>query len=196
MTAELEPKLEAFVLDVANRATTGGSTDLAVLLPLVYEDLRGLAAYLLRGERDLPTLGPTVLAHEAFLRLAAQDRSDLRSRAQLVSLASTMMRRILVDGARRRGAIKRGGVGAEKVALSDSLPARDPVPDLVELGRALERLEAFDERKARVVELLYFAGLTLPEAAGVLEVSSRTVQRDWDFARAWLWSELVDEDGS
>ncbi|MCA9757522.1 MAG: sigma-70 family RNA polymerase sigma factor [Candidatus Eisenbacteria bacterium] len=193
MNGPMNAQIEEFVRDVVARATVDEPRDLSGLLPLVYEDLRALAGYLLRGERDAYTLRPTALAHEAFLRLASQDRFRPENGAHIISLASTMMRRVLVDYARRRGALKRGA-GSEKVALSDSLPSKEPPVDLLELDHALEKLESHDPRKARAVELLYFAGLTLEEAGTVLGVSSKTVQRDWEFARAWLFTELTEDE--
>ena len=185
-----------FVLEVARRATVRDMQELDSLLPVVYDELRVLAAYLLRGERDAATLRPTALAHEAYLRLAVQSDFIPKNAGHLLSVAATLMRRVLVDYARQKQAAKRGG-GAMRVTLSRELedPSARPI-DLLHLDEALEALEALEPRKARVVEMLYFSGFTLSECALALGVSSKTVQRDWDFARAWLFRRLhPDEEG-
>ena len=144
----------------------------------------------MRDERASHTLGPTALAHEAYLRLASQAPSTLGSGAHLLALAATMMRRVLIDYARAHRAAKRGG-DQVRVTLGEDLFAEEGEPvDLLDLQRVLEKLEAEDPRKVRAVELLYFAGLTFEEAGQVLSVSTRTVVRDWRFAKAWLWREL------
>lgn len=185
-----------FVGGVAMRATALESTDLDALLPVVYDELRVLASYLLRGEREAATLQPTALAHEAYLRLARQERGAPRNAGHLLCLAATFMRRVLVDYARERQAQKRGG-GIVRVSLSHGLDVGvAPRVDLLELDDALRELEAQDARKARVVEMLFLSGFTLPEAASALGVSVKTVQRDWDFARAWLYRNLAGDDGN
>jgi len=182
--------IESFVAEVVRRATRDDSAGLHAILPVVYDELRGLAACLLRGERAGHTLRPTALAHEAYLRLARETRSGLRSREELLGVAATAMRRVLVDYARARGAAKRGA-GAQRITLVDNIAAAPGTEiDLLDLHRALERLGEVDSRKVRVVELLYFAGLTHEEAGNALGVSAQTVLRDWRFAKAWLWREL------
>lgn len=170
----------------------GDRGDLDRLLPRVYEELRGLAAAQLSRERSDHTLQPTALVHEAYLRLIEQRSVDWRNRAQFFGLAAEMMRRILVNHARDRAAQKRGG-GLERVTLGAArdLVGRDEV-DLSDLNDALERLAAHDPRKARGVELRFFAGMTTPEIAEVMQVSEATVERDWRFARAWLFDALAD----
>ena len=191
-TPEEESELQAFVQGVLTRATGDGTVSLDAILPSVYEEFRQLAASFLKRERPGHTLRPTALAHEAYLRLSRESRSDLRDRSHLLALAATMMRRVLIDYARARGALRRGG-DQERVTLSDALneaPASEPL-DALALDAALEHLGAEDPRKLRVVELLYFTGLSFDEAAEVLGVSSRTLVRDWKFARAWLLRELA-----
>ncbi|MFN8547715.1 MAG: ECF-type sigma factor [Candidatus Eisenbacteria bacterium] len=188
-SAEERSELQAFVHGVLTRATDGGPTSLDSILPLVYDEFRQLAASFLRRERAGHTLRPTALAHEAYLRLARETHTDLRDRTHLLALGATMMRRVLIDYARARGAERRGG-DLERVSLSNAIDAPTTPVNLLELNDALERLGGEDERKLRVVELLYFAGLTFEEAALVLGVSSRTLVRDWRFARAWLAREL------
>ena len=155
------------------------------LFPLVYDELRRRAAAYLRRERRDHTLPPTALVHEAYIRLIGQ-RSAWQGRAQFFGVASQMMRRILVDHARARGAAKRPGSGL-RVALQEDAAAVAPLEvDLVLLDRALDELAALDERQGRVVELRFFGGLSQEEIAETLGVSLATVNRDWRLARAWL----------
>lgn len=161
----------------------GGADD---LLPVVYGELRRLAASYLRRERPGHTLQPTALVHEAYVRLLDQRRVDWANRAQVVGLAAVMMRRILVNHARDRVAGKRGG-GAEHIPLTvagEGIGA--PEVNLLDLHEALDRLGETDARKARIVELKFFGGLTTEEIAEALGISAATVERDWKFARAWL----------
>jgi RNA polymerase sigma factor (TIGR02999 family) len=168
----------------------GADAARAELLPLVYDELRRIARIYLRRERSHHTLQPTALVHEAYLRLIDQHSVDWRNRTQFLGLAATMMRRVLVNYARDRSAAKRGGA-AERVSLTAADAVADPPPvDVLALHEALERLEAFDVRKSRVVELKFFGGLTTDEAAEVLDVSHATVERDWTLARAWLYDSL------
>lgn len=160
------------------------------LLPLVYDELHRLAVVRLRSERPDHTLQPTALVHEAYLRLIDQRRTDWRNRAQFFGLAAAMMRRILVNHARDRAALKRGGV-QEKVSLSAVAEwAGEQELDLLSLDDALSRLAALDPRKGQIVDLKFFAGLNTEEIAEVLELSTSTVERDWRFARAWLYDVL------
>lgn len=171
----------------------GDQRALEEMTPLVYQELRRLARYYLRRERPGHTLQPTALVHEVYFRLIDQRRVDWRNRAQFLGLAASMMRRILVNHARDRAAARRGG-GAEKVSLrfADE-PAERPGVDVLALSRALDRLAAIDERKGRVVELKFFGGLTTEEIGHVLDVSVATVEREWSFARAWLYQDLEGE---
>lgn len=171
----------------------GDEQALEQMTPLVYQELRRLARYYLRRERPGHTLQPTALVHEVYFRLIDQRRVNWRNRAQFLGLAASMMRRILVNHARDRAAAKRGG-GAEKVSLrfADE-PAERAGVDVLALSRALDRLAANDERKGRVVELKFFGGLTTEEIGHVLDISAATVEREWSFARAWLYQELEGE---
>ena len=162
------------------------------LVELVYEELRRQARLALRREHEGHTLQPTALVHEAWLRLGDQHDARWENRTQFFAVAAQTMRRVLLDHARARGALKRGG-GAEQVSLTDSAAATDtPIDavDLIALDDALTRLAAVDPQKARLVDLRYFAGLSIPEAAEVLGVSTATVTREWAVARAWLRREL------
>lgn len=164
-----------------------------LLFPLVYEELRDLASAQLRREKPGHTLQPTALVHEAFLKLAGQERAHFESRSHFLAIAATAMRRVLVHHAEKRGSQKRGGGRArEATGALDAVVAPDagePV-DLLALDEALTRLAALDERKAKVVELRYFAGLSVEEVAEAQGSSPATVKRDWEFARAWLLREL------
>lgn len=160
------------------------------LMPLVYDELRRLARGYLARERRGHTLEPTALVNEAYLRLVDQTHADWRGRSHFFAVGAMMMRRILVDHARRRGSGKRGGDWL-RVTLSEELPRGDlDLARLLSLQDALERLSELDERQGRVVELRLFAGLTVEEVAEVLGVSKRTVEGDWKHARVWLAREL------
>lgn len=160
------------------------------MVPLVYQELRRLASHYLSRERPDHTLQPTALVNEVYLRLLDQRRVDWRNRAQFLGIAASLMRRILVNYARERGAAKRGG-GAEQVSLSlVASPSGRGEVELIALEEALERLAQLDERKSRVVELKFFGGLTVDEIAEVLEISGATVEREWAFARAWLYDAI------
>jgi RNA polymerase sigma factor (TIGR02999 family) len=165
------------------------------MTPLLYEELRRLARRRLRGERPDHTLQPTALVHEVYLRLLNQHAADWTNRAQVLGLAATMMRRILVNHARERKAAKRGGGKRITLSLAGTLPVEDreaPVVDILDLHEALDRLALIDARKSRVVELKFFGGMTTEEMAEVLQVSPATVEREWSFARAWLYAETAD----
>jgi len=167
------------------------------LLPLVYEELRGLARHYMGTERDNHTLQPTALVHEAWIRLSGQREVRWQNRAHFLGVAAQAMRRILVDHARKHRAGKRGG--GLRTSLDGSDPAFAPGPqrvDLVDLDRALEELGDLDPRALRVVELRYFAGLGVEETGRVLGVSTATVKRDWRDARAWLRRALAPKSGA
>ena len=163
------------------------------LLPLVYDELRRLASRSLQRERQGHTLQATGLVHEAYLRLVDQRRVQWKERAQFFAVVARVMRRVLVDHARRRNADKRGG-GVVKQTLDDWI-AEGPTEevDLLALEEALQRLEAIDSRQSRIVEMRFFAGLTVEEVADLLQVSPATVKNDWRVARAWLYEELQGE---
>lgn len=160
------------------------------LLSLVYADLRHLANCQLKRERRDHTLQPAALVHEAYLRLVDQTRVEWRNRTQFFALASQMMRRVLVDHARRRQAEKRGGE-ATLLALDEAqdLPTTRYI-DIAALDEALKALAELDLRQSRVVELRFFGGLTVEETAEILSISRATVKRDWSTAKAWLFQEL------
>lgn len=163
----------------------------SVLVELVYENLRARAKQHMRSERPDHTLQPTALVHEAYLRLMQDQQVEWQNRAHFFAAASRVMRRILVDHARGRGAAKRVGT-RRKVELTDTGASGDTrVEDLLIIDELLDRLTNMDPRQARIVELMYFGGLTEAEAAAVLQVSVRTVKRDWHSARAWLQAELA-----
>jgi len=163
------------------------STDLA--LERAYAELRALAAHALRSERGGHTLQPTALVHEVYLKLAAQRNDAWADRLHFLRVASRQIRRILVDHARGRDRLKRGG-DLVRVTLSDTLPGLDPDVDLLDLDRALDRLDERAPEDRELVELKFFGGLTDQEVAAVLEVNERTVRRRWAFVRAWLHKEL------
>jgi len=168
----------------------GDESALERLVPLVYEELRRVARARLRAEPPGHVLQTTALVHEAYLRLVHIDRMNVRDRAHLLSLAARLMRQVLVDAARKRRSVKRGGE-AILVSLSDvSVPAEAPALDVLALDEALGELATIDPRLSRVVELKFFAGLSIREAAEALEVSTATVERDWTVARAWLYERL------
>ncbi len=164
------------------------------LLPLVYDELRKLAAARLANEKPGQTLQATALVHDAYIRLVdVEQAQQWDSRGHFFAAAAEAMRRILVESARRKARVRHGGE-AQRVELDPNLishPSRDE--DLIALDEALHRLEQVDARKASLVKLRYFAGLTMPEAAKALGVSLATAERDWSFARAWLLRELERE---
>lgn len=167
-------------------AGKGDAAALGAMLPLVYDELRRLARAYLGRERPGHTLQPTALVHEVYLRLIDQRRVDWTNRAQFLGVAASLMRRLLVNHARDRAADKRGG-GATRVTLPGDQGSPAAEVDVTVIHDALDRLTALDERKGRVVELKFFGGLTTPEIAQVLGVSVATVEREWTFARAWLY---------
>jgi RNA polymerase sigma factor (TIGR02999 family) len=160
------------------------------LIPLVYAELRRLAAHYLRGERTDHTLQPTALVHEAYIRLTKLHEVDWRSRSHFFATAATIMRRILVDHARAQQAGKRGAYH-NAVSLEDALvvsPARST--ELIALDEALCKLAELDSRRSKIVELRFFGGLSEEETGTVLGISARTVKRDWRIAKAWLYDEI------
>ncbi len=172
--------------DWANRDPTARDR----LVPIVYEELRRLAHHYMRGEREDHTLQTTALVNEAYLRLAGIDGLRWRDRAHFFALAATLMRRVLVDHARQRRREKRGG-GLTVVSLDENAVAPRPEVDVVALDGALERLAAVDPQQSRVVELRFFAGLSVEETAEALGISPATVKRDWATARLWLYNTLT-----
>ncbi len=168
--------------------------DPASLMPLVYDELRRLAASYIRNEKPGQTLQATALVHEAFVRLSAEKGQPWKNRTHFLAIAALSMRQILVQRARARHAEKRGGE-AERITLDESLLAAHAGPDsgrldVIALDAALEQLAAFDAQQAKIVELRYFGGMTVEETADALDISPATVKRHWTIARAWLRKEL------
>ena len=169
----------------------GDDDALGKLAPLVAAELQRLARHYLRGERPGHTLQPTALVNEAYLRLLDWRKVSWQNRAHFMGIAANMMRRILVDHARRHGFQKRGG-DVVKISLdAGQLGSSERDADLVALDEALTRLAQLDRRKSQVVELRFFGGLSVEEAAEVLKISTRTVKREWSLAQAWLHCELT-----
>jgi RNA polymerase sigma factor (TIGR02999 family) len=161
------------------------------LFVLVYDELRAVASRRLRQERAGHTLQPTALVHEAYMQLVGQKEKDWKNRAHFFAVAAQLMRRILIDSARRRKAVKRGGdaviMGVDGIAVA----TKYELADLILVDQALTRLADLDERQSRVVEMRFFGGLTDEEIGEVLGISSRTVKRDWNMAKVWLHAELA-----
>jgi RNA polymerase sigma-70 factor (ECF subfamily) len=180
--------------ELISRASQGDPKAVSELMPLVYDELRRLAASYLRRERPGQTLQATALVHEAYVRLIGEKTQNFQNRTHFLAIAALSMRQILVQRARARKAAKRGG-DPERITLDEQLlgaPDRHEGVDLVALDNALERLAALDGgRQAKVVELRYFGGLSVEETAEVLNISPATVKRDWTLARAWLKRELA-----
>lgn len=184
------------VTRLLSAAHAGEPGALEQLLPLVYGELRGLAAALMRQERAGHTLDPTALVHEAWMRLASQESVGFAQRGQFFAAAAASMRRVLVDHARARERVKRGGgeAGLGDAALDGMLAAfEERAGDLVALEEALGELAVLDARQGRLVELRFFAGLEMQATAELLGISLRQAERDWTHARAWLRARL-DED--
>jgi len=170
-----------------------GSKDaLTRLIPLVYKELRRLAGHYMRDERISHTLQPTALVHEAFLRLVRQDRADWQNRSQFIGVAAQLMRRILVDHARRRAAATRA------VTLDETRWNRGAnlgqTEEILAVDEVVVRLSHLDPQQARVVELRYFGGLSVDETAEVIGISPRTVKRDWAMAKCWLRAQLATKE--
>ena len=173
--------------------SNGNEAALQRLMPLVYEECRRIAKRQMRGEREEHTLSPTALVNELYLRLLDQRRTTWSNRAQFFGIAAQMMRRVLVDHARARLAEKRDG-GRLMVSLgaADAVATPSPLTDVLAIDEALLRLGQIDPDQQRIVELRYFAGLTVDETAHVLGRSPRTVKREWQLAKAWLFRELSE----
>lgn len=184
----MESRAEATTL--LTSATTGNAKAANQLVPLVYAELRRLAAHYLRGERPDHTLQPTALVNEAYLQLIDQKANRWQNRAHFIGVAAQLMRRILVDHARAHRANKRGGQDV-KVPLDEALVvSQQRSEELLALDEALQRLAAEDPQQSRIVELRFFGGLSVEETAEVMGISTATVKRDWSVARAWLYREL------
>ena len=181
------------------QATKGDQEAMALLAPLVYDELHRIAAGYLRRERSNHTLQPTALVHEAYLKLIQQHEANWQNRAHFFGVAAQLMRRILIDHARHHLRNKRGI--RQKVSLDDAEAegiafSAEQSRDLVALDEALTRLEKVDARQSRIVELRFFGGLTVQETAHVLKIAPKTVERDWTVAKAWLYMQLKEGDAS
>ena len=177
--------------EVAN----GNQEAVGKLIPLVYDELHRVAENRLRLERPDHTLQPTALVHEAYLKVVAQRDAKWQNRAHFFAVASSLMRRILVDYARGRLRDKRGGKQAKVPLEKVFVISRGRCDELLALDETLEKLAKLDPRQSRVVELRFFGGLTVEEAAKVLGVSSKTIKREWKMAKAWLYGELKKRHG-
>jgi len=175
------------------RVARGDEVATEALLPIVYDDLRAMAGSQFRAQPVAHTLQPTALVHEAYLRMVQSNSDAPRNKSHFMAVAATAMRQILHDRARRKGAQKRGGPDAKREPLETiAEPSTSSTVDLIALDDALTQLTELAPRQARIVELRYFGGLTIDEAARVLDVSHGTVESDWRVARAWLRRALKD----
>lgn len=184
-------------------AASGQRGDLNVLMAAIYQDMRRLAASHMSGERRDHTLSPTALVHEAYVKLIDQRNTDWKDRLHFFALAARIIRRILIDHARARDAEKRGGGGdggaAQRTMMrigEQDIAAPERDVDLIALDEALQELAMIDEQQAKIVELRYFGGCTVEEVAEVLKIGKRTVDREWQAARAWLFVRLSDDGAS
>ena len=169
----------------------GDQAALEKLMPLVYSELRRLATNYLRRERTGHTLQPTALVNEAYLKLVGQKNAKWQNRAQFFAISAQLMRRILVDHARRRQASKRGGSELRRLSITTAEElVKDPAIDLLALNEALDDLAKMDPQQSRIVELKFFGGLSIEETAEVLGIGHATVEREWKSARAWLRRQL------
>jgi RNA polymerase sigma factor (TIGR02999 family) len=175
---------------ILNALEQGDDKAIERLLPVVYQELRQLAAQKLARERAGHTLQATALVHEAYLRLIGADSQSIKSRAYFFGAAAEAMRRILIENARRKQRLKRGGKFQKAEMFDEDLAIEPPSDDLVALDEALTELEGTDNVKAELVKLRYFTGLTIEEAAEVLEISPTTAKRHWSYAKAWLYKRI------
>jgi RNA polymerase sigma factor (TIGR02999 family) len=182
------------VTQILNQIQQGSATAASDLLPLVYAELRRLARHKMRKEQPGQTLNPTALVHEAYIRLVADEAINWGGRSHFFAAAAEAMRRILIENARRRMSLKRGGdMRQRELAEEDAIIQFDDIDELLDLDAALTKLAVDEPELAKLVELRYFAGLTVEETAQALGVTARTVKRHWAFARAWLGREMSRE---
>ncbi len=177
------------VTQLLNALNDGDELAADTLIRVVYEELKAVAASHMRAERGGHTLQPTALVHEAYLRLVDQREVKWQGRSHFFGVAAQAMRRILIDHARKRNALRRGGGNQVTLLDQHAITVADPVP-LMALDAALKKLATVNARQAKTVELRYFGGLGVKETAEVLEVSEITVKRDWRYAKAWLYREM------
>jgi len=195
MRMQSPPSQQHEITELLLEWSDGNQAALDELYPLVYEELRRLAHRYLRRERKAHTLQTTALINEAYLRLVDQRQVHWENRSHFFGIAAKMMRRILIDHARRYQYVKRGG-GATKLSLDEvAVVARERASELLMLDEAMTSLAKMDERRSLVVELRFFGGLNNEEIAGLLKISPNTVIRDWNLARAWLYKELTGSVG-
>ncbi|HEX3248779.1 MAG TPA: sigma-70 family RNA polymerase sigma factor [Pyrinomonadaceae bacterium] len=171
----------------------GDTAALEKLIASVYQELRRMADNYLRGEDSGHSLQPTALVHEAYLRLIDQTKVEWHNRAHFFGVAAQMMRRILIDHAKAKHRLKRGGTAIRVMLDENANFTHERAAELIALDEALQTLAVMDQRKSRIVELRYFGGLSVEETAQVLGVSDKTVMRDWNLAKAWLYRELTHE---
>ncbi len=189
------PLTPGAITALIRQAREGDRNAVDVLMPALYSELRRIAGRSLRGERRGHTLQTTALVHEAYLRLLKDARLSVQNRAHFLAIAAQSMREILVEHARARAASKRGGNRA-RVTLEESLATETAAGvDVLALEEALERLASLDPVQARIVEMLFYAGMTVEETAAALGTSPATVKRHWTIARAWLYRELAPRPG-
>jgi RNA polymerase sigma-70 factor, ECF subfamily len=184
--------------DSKSTSLSSGGSDAApadAWIDNTYSELVKLASSYLAGERQTVTLSPTVLVHEVYMRLSKQTAVDFQSKSHFFAVASTMMRRILVDHARSRSRTKRGGKHQRVIMDESMLMSRTKDADVLEMDEALDELSGLDPRQARIVEMRFFGGMTVPEVAEVLQLSTRTVEKEWQVSKAWLRRRL-DESSS
>ena len=187
------PSSQGEITELLRNWRCGDRAAMDKLLPIVYDELRRLAAGFFRRERPNHTLQATALVHEAYLRLVDQSRVGWENRAHFFGSAAHLMRQILVDHARSHNAAKRGG-GEIKVSLAEDMALAGPRElDLIALDAALDELAALDEQQSRIVEMRFFGGLSIEETAQVLGVAPSTVKRDWNTAKAWLYHRMKKE---
>lgn len=194
------PETPADITLLLHAAASGDRRDLDALMAAIYQDMRRLAVAHMSGERRDHTLSPTALVHEAYVKFVDQRNTDWKNRLHFFSVAARIIRRILIDHARERHALKRGGGGSHSNSLTlisideqnVASPTRDV--DLLALDEAMLELAALDEQQARIVELRYFGGCTIDEIAELLSIGKRTVDREWQAARAWLFDRLREDE--
>jgi len=197
MTGSLEARRRGDITQLLRAWGEGDAAAFERVLPLVYEELHRMAARYMRGERSQVTLQPTGLVNELCVRLLGWDAVSWQNREHFFAVSARLMRHVLVDIARRRLADRRGGPGAVHVPLDTvDIPAGERTTDLLALDAAIARLALEDPRKAEVVELRFFGGLSVEETAAALHLSVRTVHSDWALARAWLYRALTTDDAN
>lgn len=182
------------VTELLRRWSGGDLSARESLVPMVYDELRRLARYYLASQRSDHTLQSTAIVHEAYLRLAGRDSVHWENRSHFFAVAAQLMRRILVDHARKRNAAKRGGTHLTLVVDEAAEPSSQRELDLVALDDALKALAELDERQSRIVELRFFGGLSIEDTSRVLDISPATVKREWSTARAWLYAQISGRD--